>query len=228
MAAGRLNIIRNQFAYLGLFASPMVEWFGNFSEPSKALLKAFLPMGYGLDSLHITTATPQASQQSVQVVFGTQGNYLCKLDRCEANFFNLEYQAQIQAAKVLTDAGAALREASPDLLIRSHQFTYIAHGQLEAKSVDEMLGQFHIQAPKQGGASQGTGVIFHWRVPEKSWETQLTLDASMLVKGGLFFSFSLTTEKDLMDFTGVLKAGRVYLAGVLEQTGVVLPVESDT
>lgn len=227
MPPSQLNISRNQISYLGVFSSPMLDWIGDFSDPSKALLQAIEPFGYGIDSLNITTATQPVSQQSAQVSFGGQGNYLCKLDRCEANFFNMNSQAQVLVAKVLGAADASLREANPEWGIRSHQFTYSAHGELEAKSAKEMLQQFQIQVPKQGGVSKGTGVIFRWHVPEKDWDTQLTLDESLVVKGGLFLSLMISTEKSLTDFTEVLKDGHVYLTGVLGEMGITLPPEGD-
>ena len=119
------------------------------------------------------------------------------------------------AAKALGAADTALRETSPERGIRSHQITYTAHGELEARSVEETLGQFRIHAPKQDGVSKCTGVIFHWQVAEKGWETQLTLDESILLKGGLFLSLLIRTEKNLTDFTEVLKDGHVYLTRVL-------------
>lgn len=215
MPTGQLNLSRNQLAYLGLFASPMWDWAEDFVAPGQALLQIFEPFGYGIDALNITTATQQLNQQSAQVFFGAQGNYLCKLDRCEANFFILNFQAQILAAKALGASDTALRETSQEWGIRSHQFTYTAHGELEARSVEETLGQFRIQAPKQGGVSKCTGGIFHWQVAEKGWETQLTLDESILVKGGLFLSLLIRTEKKLTDFTEVLKDGHVYLTVLL-------------
>ena len=80
--------------------------------------------------------------------------------------------------------------------------SYTAHGELEARSVDETLETVANRAPKEDGVSKCTGVIFHWQVAEKGWETQLTLDESILLKGGLFLSLLIRTEKNLTDFTG--------------------------
>jgi hypothetical protein len=217
---------RNQIGYTGFYRRPMVEWLGKFVEPTKALLEASLPYGFGLDSLQINTGTQFANQQCVQMYFGLQGNYSCKLDRSEAVFWNLNSDGILRAAEILGGTDAVLRKLSPEWELKSHQFIYSTHNILDEKSVAELLGQFKIPAPKSGGNHTRTAPIFYWEVPDKGWQTQLTVDASQVIPGGVFLSLTLLTEKDRVEFQQILEEGRAYVKSILKELNISFPNES--
>lgn len=208
-----------------MFRHPMMEWFGQFHEPSRALLQAFKPHGFGLESLQVMTGAQLVNQQGVQMLFGVQGTYTWRLDRSEAVFWNLNFPAMLHAVKVIRAADEQLRQTSPEWGIESHQFSYSAHGVLETGSVADLLGQFKIPTPTSGGTHAHTAPIFYWKVPEKGWETQLNIDKSQIMSGGLFLSFSLSIRKDRIEFEEVFGQAHEYLTGILQEFGVQLPSE---
>ena len=222
MMPHKLNVRRNQLDYSAFLSSPMLDWLGNRTLPARALVEAFSPLGFGVESLQIVGATQNASQQAVQMLFGGQGNYTCKVDRSEASFWNLETQAMERAAELLGAADASLRK-SPSWHVKSHQFGYSAHSELTTGSLAEVLGQFKILVPKSGGQHIGTGLMFHWKVPKADWETLLTLDRSIAIPNGLFVHFILTVGKDKINFPQLLGSARSYLQSVLADIGLILP-----
>jgi hypothetical protein len=79
------------------------------------------------------------------------------------------------------------------------------------------------KSPKAGGIDKGNGAIFHWEVPDRSWSTQLVLDRSLVISGGLYAMFTLLVLKDMVNYSELLTEGRTYLAALFGELGLDFP-----
>lgn len=222
----QLEIKQNQLGYTGFLARPMLDFLQHLNEPAKALLDAFEPFGFGLESMQTLTNVQAVNQQAIVFNFGWQGTYTFKLDRVEATFWNLDDSALQRSSEVLLAADRSLRKHAQDFQVKRHQLVYSAHGLVKPGHVGEILGAFVTPQPKAGGISMGSGVIFHWDVPDKKWITQLTLDRSLVFKEGLFLLLSIEIAADHIDFPTALVEGRQYLLSILREIGLELTNES--
>jgi len=221
----QLEIKRNEIGYTGSMAYPMLDFLQHLNAPAKALLEAFEPFGFGLESMQLLTASQAVSQQAILFNFGWQGTYTFKLDRVEATFWDLDESALQRSFEVLLAADRSLRKHAQGFQIKRHQLVYSAHGLVQPGHAGEILGSFVTPQPKAGGVSAGTGVIFHWDVPDKKWITQLTLDRSMAFKDGLFLLLSIESSADNMNLPMALVEGRQYLSSILRELGLELAGE---
>lgn len=222
----QLEIKQNQIGYTGFLGRPMLDFLQHLDGPAKALLEAFEPFGFGLESMQALAGAQAVSQQGLLFTFGWQGTYTFKLDRVEAVFWNLDESGFKRGAEILMAGDSALRKHAQDFKMKRHQLIYSAHGLVKPGHVGEILGSFMTPQPKAGGVSTGTGVIFHWEVPDKKWITQLTLDRSLVFKEGLFLLLSIESTVDTIDFPMALAEGRQYLSSILREIGLELAGES--
>jgi len=214
---------RNQINYTGLLHAPVVDWLQNLTVPAQALLEAFGSYGFGVESLQILGAGPAAAQHAVQMLFGFQGSYTVKLDRCEAAFYDLDEKGMVRAVQLLADADQALRRYSKMFKMKSHQITYSVHASIDGGRAIEVLRPFVATVPKTGGSCEGNGFSFRFSLPQKGWQTTLTLEMSQVVVDGLFIYFVIHTGADRLDFPQLLVDGRSYLRGVLQELGFWFP-----
>lgn len=112
-----------------------------------------------------------------------------------------------------------IRKEAKDFEISSHRFVYSCHGLLKDVRVAEWLNLGHAGI-RDAGKAQGTGAIFHWSLPDKSWTTQLVLDKSVVVSGGLYLMFTLDVARNLIAFTEVALEARSYLNAIVAQLGL--------
>ena len=69
----------------------------------------------------------------------------------------------------------------------------------------------------------GNGAIYNYAVPGKKWETQLLIDKSQDVAGGLFVSLEIRIHKGEVDYGQMMRDGRKYLADALAELELVIP-----
>lgn len=221
----QLQVMRNEISYTGSLAQPLLNYLQQMNEPAKALLEAFEPFGFGFESMQALASAQAINQQGLLFTFGWQGTYTFKLDRVEAMFWNLDESGFKRGAEILMAADRTLRKYAQGFQMKRHQFIHSAHGLLQPGQVADVLDPLIKMYPRSGGVSKGTGVIFHWDVPDKHWTTQLTLDRSVFYEDGLFLLLSIECFSDNLDLPAVLIEGRQYLIAVLQEIGVELAGE---
>ena len=83
---------------------------------------------------------------------------------------------------------AGMRQASPELQLRSHALSYSCHGCIEGTKTSEFVGRFVREAPVIEGFGNhlGAGVAFYFGEAPPIMSSTLTLEVSQRVPDGLF------------------------------------------
>lgn len=96
------------------------------------------------------------------------------------------------------------------------------HSYLKGMNADELL-TFASTVMKSGGKGRGTGVIFHWELPEQKWTTQLVIDRSIVLSEGVYILFSVLVKEDRINYPNLVQEARAYLDAVLGEIGLRFP-----
>jgi len=216
----QLLVQQNQLIHTGLFSRPLFELWGEGKTILKGLFDAFSPYGASLADIRVQSPVGGPADQVVTVNIGLKGIHSFKIDRVEFTFFNYTEDFFPSIAKILESSARWIRGAVPSFKFASHQFVYSSHSQLKASTAEEVLKAISRIGLKSGGVDGGTGVIFHWTVPQRNWTTQLVLDHSVVVAGGLFMMFSLTVTADVVDYVSLASDGRSYFNALLDELGL--------
>ena len=216
-----LVVQQNQLVHTGLFARPLFELWGEGKTILRGLFDALSPYGATLPDMHLQSIQATPADPALTVNIGTKGIVTFRLDRTESTFFNLTEGFLADIPKVIESSARWIRAAVPSFQFKSHQVVYSSHSRVEKSTVEALLGSLGTRSIKSGGIDKGAGVIFHWSVPEKNWTTQLALDRSVVLAGGLYVMFSLLVVGDTEDYGALAKDGRSYLTGLLEELGLI-------
>jgi len=215
-----LLVQQSQLAHTGVFSRPLFELWGEGKTILRGLFEALSPFGATLPDLHIQPVLATPADPAITVNIGTSGILTFKLDRTESSFFNFTDESLRNIPKILKSSTMWIRSAVPSFRFSSHQFVYSSHSRIGKSTVEKVLGSAGMKSLKSGGLDKGTGVIFHWSVPERNWTTQLVLDRSVVLEGGLYMMFTLMVVGDDMDYDSLGRDGRTYLDGLLSELGI--------
>jgi hypothetical protein len=182
--------------------------------------RALQPFGATLSNIRIEGSGPADQHVSVSVGPTTQ---VFRFDRVETTFINPTDQVFDKIPSILGDSLGWVRAACPDIPVAAHQASHLTHSKLSEETLEQVLSRIGPTAPKIGGQTQGSGAIFHWKVPEHQWVTQLTIDRSVGIQNGLFVMLSINAPVDKIDYRELLEAGRKYLLQVLAELGLNIP-----
>lgn len=218
----QLEIENNQLTHTGSFARPLLDLWGDGKAVLQGLYKAFSPHGAAFAAIRNESASASPPDQVVSVTLGPRSVHRFRLDRTETTVQDFSEEDLRKFPSLLEASSRWIREAVPSFSFSSHLFSYTAHGRLKSGVAGDMLKALGPAAPKAGGSDLGTGVIFHWRGPSPGWQTQLVLDHSVKLSGGLFVLFTLVIATDDIDYAKLAGEAQEYLYGVLSEIGVEL------
>jgi hypothetical protein len=212
----QVEIRHEALNYTGIYVKPALELWGNGGAIIKSLLDNLGPHGTTFQSIQVSNPVPNASDTSVtaQVPQGG-GTVKFGFDKLEFKFANFNSQFFEAIPTFMSNLSAWLHKA-PDFKFASHHFTYFVHGFVKDSTPQEALRGL-VKELKSAGISTGNGAIFNQTVPSKSWETQLLVDKSRHLTGGVFISLELLIKKGEIDYAQVVKEGREYLASALSE-----------
>lgn len=218
--AFQLLVQQNQLVHTGYFSHPLFELWGDGKTILRGLFEAFAPFGTGLPDIRVEPGLVSPADQVVTVNIGLMGLHRFRFDRVESTFFNFSDEAFVKIPGIIEASAKWIRLAVSSFQFGSHQFVYSSHCQVVNSTARDILGSICARSLKPGGLDLGTGVIFHWEVPERNWTTQFVLDRSVVVKDGLYMMFTLVVTGDVSDYASCARDGRSYLEDVLGDLGL--------
>lgn len=214
--AYELTVQQNQLVHTATFSRPVLELWGEGGAIIDGILRALGPFGVRLADIRNESPSQNPADQIVTATIGLRGIFRFRFDKLESTFFNFVDEDLLQIPKILEAGTSWVQKAVPTATISNHQVVYSSHGTLKGKSVKDFLGFSKVSA-KSGGINNGSGVIFHWLLPEREWETQFLIDRSLLIPDGLFLMFSLSSKKEIQNYSTFASEVQSYLGGIIEE-----------
>lgn len=147
-------------------------------------------------------------------------------DKIEFSFSNFSQAFFETIPKTMGELTAWIIKAVPDFKFASHSFFYFSHSFVEDSTPQEVLKAVNTRELKSAGISVGSGAIFNYTVPSRNWETQLLIDKSRHLAGGLFISLDVRIHTGEIDYAQLIMDGRKYLADALAELDLVIPEAS--
>lgn len=208
--------------YTARFQRPALNLFGAGERIVRGLYDAFAPFSVPLTSFQLP-ALGNAGETVVTVRLGDVGTSKFSYEKTELIFSNFSEDFFQSIPKILAASTDWLRAADSAFKIASHSFTYFSHSLLKGSNVAEYLTKVHPFNLKSGGVSLGTGAIFNMVDSERNWQTQLMVDRSVSLDGGLFVSLSIITKADKIDYDKMMVEAREYFGALIKEIDLELP-----
>lgn len=210
-----------QVNYVGLFSKPAFALYAAGEKLWGGLFDVFAPNQITLSDMRNASTSLSPSDQVITVDFGQTGNFRFKFDRIEATAYgDREFKS---IPELLKHTEQWLRSAVPGFSFQTHLFMFASHNKLsQGTSQEFLLGFSQIDIPAIG-TSEGSGIIFHWSIPEQNWRVQLMIDHSLNVSGGLFIQLFVRSEVDEIDYANAVKTGEELLVNALSRVGLEVP-----
>ena len=222
----QLDLRHEVLNYTGNYARPALELWGSGGVIIKGLLDALGPHGVTLQQIQVSGTLPNASETIVTAQVPGAGLVKFGFDKIEFSFSNFS-QAFFEAIpKTMGELTAWIIKVVPDFKFASHSFSYFSHSFVEDSTPQEVLKAVNARELKSAGISVGSGAIFNYTVPSRNWETQLLVDKSRHLTGGLFISLDVRIHAGEIDYAQLIMDGRKYLADALAELDIVMPEAS--
>ena len=203
----KLIVKQNQLDYVGAFSHPAFPLFGSGAKLFEGLYAAFAPYQVTLSDMRDDSIYGRPSELSVTVSFGVSGMLKLKLERIEFTVYNFTAEDLQVFPQILRSSDEWLRSAISNFSWRSHFFGSMSHSVLSEGTSEEYLrGLSHLDIPSIG-TNEGSGVIYHWKLPAEDWRVQLLIDHSTSVPSGLFTYFLLRPGTAKIDYEQVTVKG---------------------
>lgn len=219
-----LDVRHENLSYVGKFAYPPFELWGSVL---KGVFDALSPYGVTLQNLQVTPSLPNAAEPIVTAVFQNVGALKFSLERIECNFANFTAEFFESIPALLSAAVGWMTKATPSLRFSSHRFSYFTHAFVKDSTPADVLRTLSPRELKSTGISLGNGVIFHSSVPQMGWETQLIVDKSQFLTGGLFVNLIVSIGAGEVEYAKLMGEGRTYLREALAELDLRIP-EAET
>lgn len=218
-----LDLQHETLRYTGHYASPTLGLWGSGGVIIKGLLDALGQHGVTLQQIQVSGALPNASETVVTAHVPRVGAVKFGFDKIELDFSNFSPAFLEAMPSTLNDLVVWIVKAVPDFKFASHRFFYFSHSLVKNATPQEVLKALNVREVKSAGISVGNGAIYNHTVPSRNWETQLLIDKSQQLAGGLFVSLDLVIRTGEIDYGQVMIEGRRYLAEALAELDLVIP-----
>lgn len=219
----KLIVKQNQLDYVGVFSHPAFPLYGSGPKLLEGLYTAFAPYQVTLSDIRDDSSYGRPSELSLTVSFGLSGIFKLKLDRVEFTVYNFTAEDLQVFPQILRSSDEWLRSAISNFSWRSHLFGSMSHNGLSDGTSEEYLrGLSSLDIPSIG-TSEGSGVIYHWKLPAEDWRVQLLIDHSTSVPSGLFINFLLRPATDRIDYEQVAIQGFDIFKRALAIIGLEIP-----
>lgn len=218
-----LDLRHESLTYKGQYAKPAMELWGNGGAIVKWMLDSLGPHGVTLPQIKLGGNLPSQSEWLVLAEVPGVGPVKFSFDKLEFNFINFSQDFFASLPETMDSLVEGLRRMVPDLKFSSHSFVYFCHSFVKDGTPQDALRAVNPVGLKDAGISLGNGAIFNYTVPSRNWETQLTIDRSRHLTGGLFLSLDVRINSGDIDYEQVIQDSREYLAGILQELNLALP-----
>jgi len=216
----KLLVQQNQVTYAAQFARPVFALWGDGKRILEGLFTAFNKRGITLANFRFDQSSQDPAAQALIVSFNPSYFFKFHLDHVESILNNFRSEDLIVFPEVLNEGAEWLRSSIPDFSFHSHLFTYFGHAKLSQGSSHDVLAAIPTFSIPEIGTSEGNGIIFHWKLPDRGWKTQLLIDHSLTVSNGLFIQFLLFITEDSINYAETAKVGRNIMDVALKQIGL--------
>jgi hypothetical protein len=194
----QIEILQNQLDYVGLFAAPAFRLFANPAALASGLYHVFQGYHSGADDIRLEGDPAQPLRQTCAVDLGEHGSYRVSLERVE--WMRPAAWSRELNSSILANGDSWLRSIVGNTLMHSHYFTYTAHASPLAGTARDAIIEMGGPSLPGFGESEGTGLIFHTKMPLGNHPVQFTVDHSHEVQDGLYFELVVSLEHDLIDY----------------------------
>jgi hypothetical protein len=218
-----LQVGQEYVSYTGTFARPIFQMWGQGGPILEGLYDSLTPFGIRFSDLRLEAQSPLPTEIGVTATFANRGTHAFRFDRVESKFFNFDAQFYAAIPRILEATRAWLRKTVPSFQFASHQFLYSCHASIKGGSTASYLADIVKARVIAAGNERGKGLIFHWELPQKKWETHLILDRSTSIPDGLYLVFTLNAFTDDIEYAVAAEEGRIYLVEVLKELGLAFP-----
>jgi hypothetical protein len=219
----QLDLRHESLTYKGQYSRPPLELWGKGASIIAWFLESLAP--YGVTLQHIKFAGQQATLTDWVVLAEVSnfGSVKFSFDKLEFNFINFS-QAFFESVPQMMDRLVdGLGRIVENFEFSSHGFVYFCHAFIKDGTVQDAMKALSPPELKGAGISLGNGAIFNHTLPSKSWETQLIIDRSHLVAGGLFISLDVKISSGNINYSQVVMDARQYLGELLQELNLALP-----
>ena len=219
----QLDLRHETLKYTGQYARPTLELWGSGGVIIKGLLDALGPHGVTLQQIEVSGSLPNASETVVTAHVPGIGAVKFGFDKIELNFANFSpefFEAMPSTMNALVDW---IAKAVSDFKFASHHFFYFSHSFVKDATPQEVLKALNVRELRSAGISVGNGAIYNYAVPSKNWDTQLLIDKSQYLAGGLYVSLDVRIHTGEIDYGQVMMNSRKYLADALAELDLVIP-----
>lgn len=209
--------------YVGRYGRPTLELWGNGGLIIKGLLDALGPHGVTLQQIQVAGNLANAAETVVTAQLPGIGTVKFGFDKMEVNLANFPQAFIEELPATMNNLVAWVAKAVLDFRFASHSFSYFSHSFVKDSTPQEVLKMLNVRELKSTGISLGNGAIYNYAVPSKKWETQLLIDKSRHLPGGLFVNLEVTINEGEIDYGRLILDGRKYLADALAELELVMP-----
>jgi hypothetical protein len=218
-----LDLRHESLIYKGFYSRTPLELWGQGALIIRWLLESLGP--YGVTLQHIKFAGQQATltEWIVLAEVSNFGSVKFSFDKLEFSFVNFTESFFESIPRLMDALVEGLGRLVKDFGFTSHEFVYFCHSFVKEGTAQDAMKDLSVLDLKSAGISLGNGAIFNYTVPAKGWETQLMIDRSRFIKGGLFINLDVKINRGAINYGQVVMDAREYLGGILQELNLALP-----
>jgi len=223
--AKRFDVSQGQVQIRSEFAEPQFGLFDKAGLFYQGLLDGLGEYGLKLSDMKLEWATNEQSLADYHLRcfllnFGVTLRF--RADRVDM-FFNAGRVSEPEITGIVVAAIRALIEVLPDVSFRGHETEVAIHGIVADTTAADLVATFVRARPEQLGPSVGSGCVFYFGPEGERLSSNLTLDLSVPVAGGLYVRSYVTWDADKILAVDVPIAAASYLARCLGALGLERP-----
>lgn len=186
----------------------------------EGIYRAFNDYGVGLEDIKLDSSLDYSSF-GVNVDLSQLGDYKFGFEHVEWSVSGISDEDVVRIPDVLSRGEGWLRSIIPNFAFKQHGFNYYCHSLLSEGTSQEFLREFSKMDIPGVGENLGSGLIFHWLLPEQGWRMNLTIDHSNLFPPhGLFIEQDIIADSDNIDYVNLIVSSQALLRDILAKVGL--------
>lgn len=222
-----LTINQDQLTYHALFSRPVFSFLDNRSRVFEGLLTTFSEYDVGVTNISIEGVFSNPSSFGINIGLGSFGLFRVRYDRLE--WFATDFDDEVIEGfgNLLQRAANWLRSEIDGFSFKSHLLQYLCHAKLLEGDAKEFLLTLPRQFDPDFGENLGNGLILNWRDEELGGRSQLLVDHSLVVTGGLAIQMLAVIDGDALDYAKMQERGWNIFDQALKKIGLEVEEEVD-
>jgi hypothetical protein len=195
-----LSIKSNELEYLAAFGRPIFALWGDGKTIFEGIFDIVRPYGATLRDFGWEPGASAPSDQVVSVTIGS-GQLRFRFDRIEYKLSNFADEQVDQVVSILASLRSWLDGLDPEFTIESHLIAYSAHGGIENDQSEKIFRPLVRPELASFGENLGGGLIHNGWLSGSKRRFKFTLDQSLLVEGGVYFSLAVQFPEDRLEYS---------------------------